>query len=70
MKTPTKPLIETIETLSVKSHMDPDHHPLTKEEIANALWYLRNYRDLLLIMGKVCEDTEYIKDKFVEDLKR
>ena len=65
-----KTLEEIIALLSVQKYMDCKEHPLTKDEISDALWYLRNYKDLLLDMQRVCQDTEYIKEHFLKDLKK
>ena len=65
-----KSLTETIEILSVKQHMNPEGHPMETDEIKDALWYLRNYRDLLLTMSTVCQHTDYIKDHYLKDLEK
>lgn len=41
-----------------------------KEVVKSANWYLRNYRDLLLDMRKVCKDTKYIAEHYLKDLPK
>ena len=41
-----------------------------KEVVKSASWYLRNYRDLLLDMRKVCKDTKYIAEQYLKDLPK
>ena len=65
-----KTLEEVIGILSLKQHMDPQHHPVETDEIKAALWYLRNYEDLLLDMQRICQDIEYIKEHYLKDLRK
>ena len=48
-----KTLDEVIEILSLKQHMNPTAHPMTVDEIQDALWYMRNYRDVLQTLDKL-----------------
>lgn len=48
-----KTLAEVIEILSLKQHMDSTVHPMEADEIKDALWYLRNYRDVLQTIDKM-----------------
>lgn len=57
-----KTLDDVIYTLRFE-HVDSD-------TIADAVEYLRNYKDLLLQVRNFCYDTEYIKEHFIKkDLK-
>lgn len=47
-----KTLDEVIEILSLKQYMNPTEHPMTANEIQDALWYMRNYRDVLQTFNK------------------
>ena len=62
-------LNETIANLSVKQGLDDVEHPVSKEEKSSALYYLRNYRDLIQNVKMICKDTEYIKH-YLEDLEQ
>lgn len=48
-----KTLDEVIEILSLKQYMKPEAHPMTADEIQDALWYMRNYRDVLQTLNKL-----------------
>ena len=63
-----KSLTEVIEIFALKQHMDEKEHPITKSELVQALWYLRNYRDLLMSLANVYEDIDYIKNQYQKDL--
>lgn len=63
-----KKLIEVIEIFSVKQFMDEREHPITNSEVVDALWYLRNYRDLLMSLANVYKDIDYIKNQYQKDL--
>lgn len=65
-----KSLIEIIEVFSLKQHMDEKEHPITKSEVVEALWYLRNYRDLLMSLTNVYKDIDYIKNQYHKDLNQ
>jgi len=65
-----KSLIEIIEVFSLKQYMDEREHPITKSEVIDALWYLRNYRDLLLSLTNVYKDIDYIKQQYQKDLNQ
>ncbi len=62
-------LLEIIEVFSLKQHMDEREHPITKSEVVDALWYLRNYRDLLMSLTNVYKDIDYIKHQYQKDLE-
>lgn len=64
-----KTLAEVIEIFSVKQFMDEREHPITKSELVQALWYLRNYRDLLMSLADVYKDIDYIKNQYQKDLE-
>ena len=65
-----KTLTETIEILSLKQHMDPQHHPMETDEIQDALWYLRNDRDLLWEINKICQSNDFIKEHYLKDMQK
>lgn len=65
-----KSLIEVIEIFSLKQHMDEREHPIAKSEVIDALWYLRNYRDLLLSLTNVYKDIDFIKQQYQKDLEQ
>jgi hypothetical protein len=65
-----KSLIEVIEIFSLKQFMDEREHPITKSELVQALWFLRNYRDLLMSLTNVYEDIDYIKQQYQKDLNQ
>lgn len=65
-----KSLTEVIEIFSVKQYMDEKEHPITNSEVKDALWYLRNYRDLLLSLTNVYKDIDYIKNQYHKDLSQ
>ena len=65
-----KSLAEVIEIFSLKQYMDEREHPITKSELVQALWYLRNYRDLLLSLTNVYKDIDYIKQQYQKDLNQ
>ena len=65
-----KTLTEVIEIFSVKQYMDEKEHPIKKSELVHALWYLRNYRDLLMSLTNVYKDIDYIKQQYQKDLEQ
>ena len=65
-----KSLVEVIEIFSLKQHMDEKEYPITKSELVQALWYLRNYRDLLMTLIGVYKDIDYIKNQYQKDLEQ
>ena len=65
-----KTLTEVIEIFSLKQHMDEREHPITKSELVQTLWYLRNYRDLLMSLNNLYENVDYIKQYFQKDLEQ
>lgn len=65
-----KTLVEVIEIFSLKQYMDEREHPIAKSELVQALWYLRNYRDLLMSLTNVYEDIDYIKNQYQKDLEQ
>lgn len=65
-----KSLTEVIEIFSLKQFMDEKEHPITKSELVQALWYLRNYRDLLMSLTNVYKDIDYIKNQYQKDLEQ
>lgn len=65
-----KSLAEVIEIFSLKQYMDEREHPITKSEVIDALWYLRNYRDLLQSLTNVYKDIDYIKQQYHKDLNQ
>lgn len=65
-----KTLTEVIEIFSLKQFMNENEHPITKSELVQALWYLRNYRDLLMSLTDVYKDIDYIKNQYQKDLEQ
>jgi len=65
-----KSLTEVIEIFSLKQFMDEKEHPITKSELVQALWFLRNYRDLLMSLANVYKDIDYIKNQYQKDLEQ
>ena len=64
-----KTLEETIELLSLKQHMNPTVHPMEIDEIKDALWYLRDYRDMLQSISKLKLAYDIIDYYVKKDLK-
>ena len=75
-----KTLDEIIKAISICKNADinrtckdcpmPDTHECMGILMTDALWYIRNYRDLLQDLVRMCQDSEFIKEHYLKDLRK